>query len=169
MKHAPLLVLLCACAGAQTPVDPGPSRREVLREDEALLVIQEALVSEGTAAERSVAVRVGAESDILVDLRLVESLEPLAHGAGFAIEWVTDDDKKSHADVLPAGTPDGPLRIVTGKQGTRSTQVLVLDASAYGYEVNPQLVQRGAPGISEAEERVRRDVLEFLDYARSQE
>jgi hypothetical protein len=46
--------------------------------------------------------------------------------------------------------------------------VLVLDASAYDYEANPQLVQRGAPGIGDAEAKVRRDVAEFLLYAREQ-
>ena len=42
----------------------------------------------------------------------------------------------------------------------------MLDATAYGYEANPRLVQRGAPGIGEAEARVRRDVAEFLLYTR---
>ena len=155
------LVLLGGCATAAPVADVGPSQRKVLTEEQALLVIQEALVHGGTGVASNWPLTVGERAELEADLRVGND--------SFGIEWVSDEDRMTHAAVLPQGTPDGPLRIITGKSGEqRMAQVLVLDANAYGYEGNPRLVQRGAPSMTEAEERVRRDVAEFLDYARNQ-
>jgi hypothetical protein len=159
-RTLPFALFMAACAAQQPVPDVGPSQRQVLTEDQALQVIREALMTEGTTSEADWPLQV--EHDELdADVRL---------DGPFAIEWVSEADRAAHASVLPQGTPNGPLRIITGKSvDAHSAQVLVLDANAYGYEGNPRLVQRGAPGIDEAESRVRRDVAEFLSYAREQE
>jgi hypothetical protein len=152
-------LLLVACGASQAVPDVGPPQPQLLTEDQALLVIRETLMHEGAVAVAGWPLVVGERAMLEVDVQLTDR--------PFAIEWVSEADRKSHAEVLPQGTPDGPLRIITGKsKDTRTAQVLVLDANAYGYEANPRLVQRGAPGIGDAEARVRRDVAEFLLYAR---
>ncbi len=156
----PLVLFLAACGAQQALPDVGPSERQVLTEDQALLVIRETLMHEGAVAVAGWPLAVGDRAMLLeVDVQLTDR--------PFAIEWVTEADRAENAEVLPQGTPEGPLRIITGKgKDTRTAQVLVLDATAYGYEANPRLVQRGAPSIGDAEARVRRDVAEFLLYAR---
>lgn len=161
LRAIALSSLLAACAGQSRVPDVGPSQQRVLTEEQALLVIREALMHEGAVAVAGWPLLVDDRAELEVDMQLTDR--------PFAIEWVSEADRAAHAELLPQGTPDGPLRIITGKRGdARTAQVLVLDANAYGYEANPQLVQRGAPGIGDAEAKVRRDVAEFLLYALDQ-
>jgi hypothetical protein len=155
-------LLLTACAGTRETTREAAPEPQLLTEAQALLVIQETLARAGTRVEHTWPVRVNDAAEILVDARLGN--DP------FAIEWVSDQDRSEHPAILPSTRPDGPLRIVEGKSPDAPlAQVLVLDAHAYGYEGNPTLVQRGAPSLSDAEERVRRDVQEFMAYARTQD
>ena len=85
-------------------------------------------------------------------------------GSPNAIEWVSNADRNAEARGLPVSRPEDPLRIVSARANTDGVSVLVLDESAYDYETNPQLIQRGAPDIGEAEARLRRDVGEYVEY-----
>lgn len=157
---ASVFTFVGACATTAPVAEVGPSQPKVLTEEQALLVIQEALVHEGARVEPNWPLKVGEQAELTADLRVGKE--------AFGIEWVSDEDRMTYAAVLPQSTPQGPLRIITGvSRDQRTAQILVLDANAYEYEANPQLVQRGAPSITEAEERVRRDVAEFLEYARA--
>jgi hypothetical protein len=161
LPYATLFAVVSACAGSSEVTREARPEPQVLSEDQALQVIQETVASAGSSVNHGWPVRVGEAAEILVDARV-------GHDA-FAIEWVSDEDRSAHPAILPHGRPNGPLRIVTGMSAdTPLAQVLVLDAHAYGYEGNPQLVQRGALGVHDAEARVRRDVEEFLVYAREQ-
>jgi hypothetical protein len=162
LPYALLFALLGACAGTKDTVREATPEPQVLTEEQALLVIQETLTRAGTSVEHKWPVRVGDAAEILVDARVGKN--------PFAIEWVSDADRSAHPAILPSGHPDGPLRIVTGKSPDAPlAQVLVLDPHAYSYEGNPTLVQRGAQSLDDAEQRVRRDVEEFLSYVRTQE
>jgi hypothetical protein len=152
---------LPACAGNAGVVVSEKPEPQLLTEAEALQIIQETLAHEGATVAREWPVRVDDATELLVDARVGNN--------PFAIEWVSDEDRSVHAALLPQSRPDGPLRIITGMSADAPlAQVLVLDAHAYGYEGNPRLVQRGALSITDAEARVRRDVEDFLDYARAQ-
>lgn len=150
--------LLAGC-GTSTGAPPvGPPEPRMLRESQGLLAVREALLSAGALAEGEAALTLDGKpfhADICFG-------DP-----PFAIEWVSADDR-AHGTLLPQGTSESPLQIVSARDGERAVQVLVLDERAYGYEGNSLLVQRGAPGIEDAERRVRRDTADFLDYVRDQ-
>lgn len=154
-----LLTLAAACATPHVAVPVGNAERTLLREPQALLAIQEALVRAGALAERGYPVTLDGhpfEADVHF------AVPP------FAIEWVSPDDRRELGALLPTGTPTSPLQIVSAAGLDGSVQVLVLDAEAYAYEANPLRVQRGAAGIEEAERKLRHDVDDFLDYVRDQ-
>jgi hypothetical protein len=159
-----VLGLACSFAGCSHNIAPnlGPPEGKVLTQEQAILVIEETLARKGTGSEPKWPLRIDNRSELVVDVRVGQ--KPLA------IEWVSAEDRTAHGGVLPQRDPDGPLHIITAQSDeARTAQVLVLDASAYGYEGNPSLVQRGAPSIGDAEARVRKDVEDFLDYASDQE
>lgn len=142
-------------------VDLGPPQPKQLSEPQALLVLQETLASAGVRLSRDWPVNVGDPTPLSVDARIGDP--------PFGIEWATEEDRAQHGERLPHSEPGGALRIISGRLGGDQTvQVLVLDPALYGYEANPQRVQRGAPGINEAEERLRRDLADFLEYVRGQ-
>ncbi|HEX5659888.1 MAG TPA: hypothetical protein VFX59_21985 [Polyangiales bacterium] len=157
MKRLLLLLLVGCGSGAPVPTQPGAPEPRLLSETQALLAMREALREAGAIAE-SAAVLTLEGAPLQADVRFGEPT--------FAIEWAGTDDR-AHRD-LPAATPDSPLRIVSATDGKRAIQVLVLDERAYGYEGNSLLVQRGAPSLDDAERRVRRDVTDFVEYARDQ-
>jgi hypothetical protein len=152
------LLLLCLGAGCASRADTpttGPSQRRTLTESQALTVIERTLYEKGTLPARAFPVETELGS-IIADVRLT--------GSPNAIEWVSDEDRSREAKGLPVSRADEPLRIVSARANTDGVSVLVLDSGAYDYETNPQLIQRGAPDIGEAEERLRRDIGEYIEY-----
>jgi hypothetical protein len=154
-----LVALSAACATPKVAIPVGAADCKLLSESQALLAIQEALVRAGALAERGF--------QVTLDGRAFEADVHFAKPP-FAIEWVSEDDRRELGALLPVGTPESPLQIVSAAGLEGAVQVLVLDAQAYAYEANPLRVQRGAGGIEEAERKLRRDVDDFLDYVRDQ-
>jgi hypothetical protein len=153
------LSLLGCAASTKLPSAPRPEPR-LLTHAQAVLAIQEALIEAGALVERSFALTLADGRPLDADVRF--GTPP------FAIDWTTREEREKLGALLPAGGEGDALRIVTAQQGSVPVQVLVLDAEAYGYEGDSLLVQRGAPGIEEAELRVRRDVAYFVEYVRDQ-
>ena len=79
----------------------------------------------------------------------------------FAIEWLSAQDRADNPS-LPTPAPDAQLQIVSDPSGT---QVLLLDAESYEYELDRERVQAGAASAGDVEARLRRDVRDFLVYA----
>ena len=158
------LAVMCAaqgCGGPPPVQDLGDAQSRVLTEPQALLVVEGTLNQAGAQMARAWQVSLGGAAPLEVDARVGDP--------PFGIEWVTDADRAVHGSALPRSQPGGALRIVSARdEAQRVVQILVLDPSLYGYEANPRLVQRGAPGIDEAEERLRRDLRDFLEYVRGQ-
>jgi hypothetical protein len=155
------IVLAVGCASGPSVVDVGPPEPRVLSEAQALLVIESTLDEASVAHGREIPLDLGEGPRLLADLHLGRPT--------FAIEWVSSDDRRVHGSALPQGVENGPLRIVTARDGDGNpVQALVLDQNAYVFEGNPRRVQRGAPGMVEAEERLRRDVIDYTQYVRSQ-
>ncbi len=168
MKSAPTFALWAAtalaCSAPRPLVTPtGPPDPRQLTEPQALAAIQEALTRAGVLARRGLLATLQADGgpvSLEVDVHFAEPL--------FGIEWVTGEDRARYGALLPDGSPASPLRIVTAAAGRGPVQVLVLDDRVYGFEGNALLVQRGAAGIEDAEQRVRRDVTDFVHYVRDQ-
>jgi hypothetical protein len=151
-------MLWAGCATPTAALPLGPPEPRVLREAQGLLAVREALLSEGALAEGQAELTLAGQpfhADICFG-------DP-----AFAIEWVSADDRAQGVQ-LPQARAESPLQIVSAERAAQAIQVLILDERAYGYEGNSLLVQRGAPGIDEAEQRVRRDVSDFVDYVRDQ-
>ena len=105
-------------------------------------------------------VEIAPETSLDVDVRLDSS--------SYGIEWVSAQDRADLGDLLPEPASDGQLRIVAGMGEDASAQILILDHTAYRFTLEREQVQRGAPGARETEERLRRDVVDFLQYVRGQ-
>ena len=150
------------CGGSTHGELTAPTPR-TLSEPQALLVVRRVMTELQTPTAADSKVKLRPREELRLDLRLGGT------GGAYGVEWVTELDREAHPESLPSVDRRGPLRIVTVRDGTNSeVQVLVLDERNYGYEGNPTLVQRGAIGISEAEERLRQDVLDFSEYMRTQ-
>lgn len=160
LRGALAFAVLAGCATPQRAIQAGPPEPSQLTETQGILAIREALVQAGALAEQEFALTVDGRP-FAADVRFATP--------PFAIEWLSQADRASDGVQLPSSTPTTPLQIVSGQSPEgEQVQVLVLDASAYVYEANPLLVQRGAPGIDDAERRVRHDVADFLAYVRDQ-
>ena len=83
----------------------------------------------------------------------------------FGIEWVSSNDRLVRDD-LPQPLQDGQLRILPGTGEDAATQILLLDEQTYRFSPDREAVQGGALGMAEAELRLRRDVTDFVTYAR---
>ncbi|MDB4986366.1 MAG: hypothetical protein JWN04_1544 [Myxococcaceae bacterium] len=153
---------LCLASGCVTPhvaLQTGPAEPKELSETQGLLAVQEALMQAGALAERGFPLTLGGEP-FEADVRFA--------APPFAIEWLSAEERAQAGSRLPTSTPTSPLQIAACRSMGEPVQMLVLDAAAYVYEANPLRVQRGAPGIEDAERRVRHDVADFVAYARDQ-
>lgn len=150
-------IALLACGGPQEGPAGATAELRTLPEGRALGVVREALREAGADSGGPFAVEVGAEP-LEVDVALADVPR-------FGIEWVSASDRLGRED-LPEPLDDGQLRILPGTGGDASVQILLLDEQTYRFHPNSEAVQAGALGISEAELRLRRDVTDFVTYAR---
>lgn len=151
------LLVAAACGGTHTASSGAAFALRTLPEARALTVVREALREAGTAAGPPFSVEVG-PAPFEVDVALADT-------AAFGIEWVSASDRLERDD-LPAPLEDGQLRILPGTGDDAGTQILLLDERTYRYDPSREAVQAGAPGMAEAELRLRRDVTDFVTYAR---
>ena len=154
-RPLPFIALLLACGGPPA----ASARTEALRilpEDHALSIVREALRDAGATASPTYAVDVGEEA-LEVDVALDAS--------PFGIEWVSAYDRSRRSD-LPEPLQDGQLRILPGIGADADKQILILDERSYRFHPDREAVEGGAIGMAEAELRLRRDVSDFVTYAR---
>lgn len=163
-RSVALALSLCAL-GCRPSAGPslGPQRSVALTPTQAELVIEQTLSAAGIAVLR----QQPAELDDLGPRPVDFVFGDAAHG----VEWLTPEDRSQDPEGLwPPPETGAPLRVIAGALPDGSTlHVLVLDQRSYLFEGNPRWVQRGAPGIDNAEDRLRTDLQDFLDYVRSQD
>ena len=156
-----LLALLAgACGGVERPRGPTEADLRSIHEAEAVDILTELLSESGVAASIHWEVNVGAPEPFQVDLRLAQT--------SYGIEYVSPQDRHDHGERIPRPDPSGQLRIMPGAGDDAQAQILVLDHSTYRYDPDRERVQRGSTGPAEAEERLRRDLRDFLEYVRGQ-
>ncbi|MGE0791840.1 MAG: hypothetical protein AB7S26_39565 [Sandaracinaceae bacterium] len=152
-----LVVALAApgCGASSRNRGDGASDAEMmtLSEQRALELIVEVLRDEGIARGPALAFDLDRAHRLDVDVRLAQTR--------FGIEWVSSVDRSAMGDLLPGPGTNGRLRIVPGPDGA---QVLVLEHTSYEYANERAHVQGGVAGAREAEERLRRDVRDYLHY-----
>ncbi len=151
------LVLGCPRGGAREPRDED---FRALTETRVMTLIGETLSEANMELGATFAVDVAAPDPLRVDVRVADSR--------FGIEWVSAQDRANLGDDLPAPPPGGELQILPGHGEDEDVEVLLLDAQRYRYHPERDAVYEGAASSSEAEDRVRRDVHDFLEYARGQ-
>ena len=132
----------------------------VLDEHRALTIIGEVLAEEAIAVGPAWSVDIAPGASLEVDYRLGTS--------SYGIEWISEQDRADLANALPDPASDGQLRIVPGMGENANAQVLLLDHAAYQFANEREAVQGGVPAARETEERLRRDVRDFLHYVRGQ-
>ncbi|MCA9608581.1 MAG: hypothetical protein KC619_23420 [Myxococcales bacterium] len=170
MRSTPFSLLLCACALLASAAGCGASSRSTsssseaqnrtLDETRALLLIEEVLVENGIPRNHAWSVPIQHGVDLEVDLRLAQSR--------FGIEWMSPQDRADLGDAIPGPTTTGNLRIVPGYGDGHDEQILVLEHSTYDFVNEREHVQGGRAGARETEERLRRDVLDFIHYVQGQ-
>lgn len=153
-----LALVAAACGGPQGPAQSLEMRR--LSEARAQEIIAELLTDQQVDATAGWTIAIGHDQPLDVDFRLA--------GGRFGIEWVSEQDRADYGDALPQPADGGQLRIMPGHGSDQSAQILILDHVSYDYANEREHVQRGVTGASETEERLRRDVLDFLEFVRGQ-
>ncbi|MBX3270063.1 MAG: hypothetical protein KF729_07360 [Sandaracinaceae bacterium] len=148
---AGLLVSLAGCGGG-TPVTSRAERR-TLDETRALQLVEEVLIERGIPRNRAWSVPLASRRELDVDLRLAQSR--------FGIEWISPQDRADLGDAVPGPATGGNLRIVPG---AGDQEILLLEHTTYEYVNEREHVQAGLAGARETEERLRRDVIDFLHY-----
>ncbi len=166
----PLLgaLLLTACAGTRIPHAAAPHARAIrersLDETRALALIDELLLEARLEPTRGWQVRLPAEhSPLPVDLRVGDS--------EVGVEWISERDRARYGDLLPRPDPGGQLRVLAAADphaGHPRALVLVLDHESYRYSANARAALDGAPDENDVEQRLRRDLKDFIDYAKTQ-
>ncbi len=71
-------------------------------------------------------------------------------------------------DALPTPNANGSLRVVAASDGDNEAQVLLLEFSSYRHVTGAVTRRSTTPSVVEAENRLARDVRDFLTYARGQ-
>lgn len=154
------LMVIAGCGGSRSTGAAEPPELLTLSEARAIEIITEVLAEEGVPRGPSWSVQIAPATTLDVDVRLDQS--------SFGVEWISPQDRADLGDALPRPAPGGQLRIIPGMGADASAQVLALEHSSYEYANEREAVQRGVPGASEAEGRLRRDVRDFLEYVRGQ-
>jgi hypothetical protein len=173
IAHLLLPVLLLACASVPQPPAPAPealapTKFRSLDEGEAIALLERMLREAKLRPIPGWQVALPKRTDFEVDLRLGDT--------GFGIEWVSAQDRTRYGSLLPAPGPGGQLRLLSGAEGERKPAlILVLDHESYRFvERDPAktaVLQARPPDdaqMRDVEHRLRRDLTDFLEYARSQ-
>jgi hypothetical protein len=158
---ATLLFALSACAAAPRPAPEDPARAvepSALPEPAALSLIDRLLLEQRQMAAFGWRVRLAERTDFEVDVRLGESR--------FGIEWVSAGDRAAAGAVLPEPDPSGQLRVVSALEQSEPALILVLDDRSYRLAGDPRASR--AEGERVIEQRLRRDLHDFVVYAQSQ-
>jgi hypothetical protein len=156
-----VLPLALGCGPAPRPATPSPEALRSLTEARALALVTEVLDERGFAHELGWPVDVGYAAPLPVDLHLT--------GTPFGVEWISGQNRERLGERLPRPAPGGQLRVMPGAGEDAEASILVLDFETYRYEPDRERVERGAPGEREVESRLRRDVVDFLEYVRGQQ
>lgn len=173
-----LCAVLIACASAPSP----PAARAThaakdersgailhsIEEREAVALIEDLLREATLRPVQGWRVALPRRGAFEVDLRLGDT--------AFGVEWVSEQDRSRYGDVLPAPGPEGQLRLLTAPEGgARGAQILVLDHETYRVLASDGAsAGRSRAGslrgeqTRELEQRLRRDLTDFIEYARSQ-
>jgi hypothetical protein len=158
-----LFVALAGCADAQRPRPAYASAPELrsLKESDAIALIDELLREARWQPVPSWTVEVPPYAELEVDVRLGDT--------SFGIEWVSEEDRERYGGLLPAPDPDGQLRLLTGAGSDPQGRplILVLDHETYRF-ANQHAQVEGIHDLHDAEELLRRDLTDFIEYARSQ-
>jgi hypothetical protein len=168
-----LAALLLACASGPRPTAPPPEALEPaklrsLEEGQAIALLERMLHEEKLRPVPGWQVALPKRTDFEVDLRLGDT--------GFGIEWVSAQDRNRYGSLLPAPGPGGQLRLLSGAEGEQKPAlILVLDHESYRFverDAAPTAELRArSPDdaqVRDVEQRLRRDLTDFLEYARSQ-
>jgi hypothetical protein len=155
------LAFALGCGPAPRPAAPSREDLRSMTEARALELVTEVLDERGFAHESGWSVDVGYEAALPVDLHLT--------GTSFGIEWISGEDRERLGEQLPRPAPGGQLRVMPGAGANADVSILVLDFETYRYDPDRERVERGSPGVREVESRLRRDVIDFLEYVRGQQ
>src|SRR5439155_8447430 len=90
-------------------------------------------------------------------------------GHDHGVEFVTAQDRTDFGDGLPPRRSADALVTVQGTGSNHAqVDVLVLDEREYLFEPDPERAGPGRPTNIEVEDRLRRDVVDYLAYLRRQ-
>ena len=158
-----VLLTAPACGASSRSSSDGSSSAQdrTLSETRALMLIGDVLAEQGVSRGALWVVPVGHGQELEVDIRLASS--------SFGIEWMSPQDREDLGEAIPGPTDDGRLRIVPGfGEGHTDDQVLILEHTTYDFVNEREHVQAGRAGARETEERLRRDVIDFVHYVQGQ-
>ncbi|MCB9591526.1 MAG: hypothetical protein H6719_02230 [Sandaracinaceae bacterium] len=157
-----LTAAIAGCGASSRSSDRhAEAQNRTLDETRALMLIDEVLTEQGIPRNAAWVVPIRHGQELEVDVRLAQS--------HFGIEWMSPQDRADLGDAVPGPTTTGNLRIVPGfGDGHTEDQILILEHSTYDFVNERESVQAGRAGARETEERLRRDVLDFIHYVQGQ-
>jgi hypothetical protein len=160
----------CAASATSARPETKPAPASALRsfgENEAVAIIDGLLRERHMRPVTGWTVTLPARTHFEVDLRLGDT--------DFGIEWVSAEDRTRDGDLLPAPDPSGQLRLLASAAGAHQRAlILVLDHETYRFTdaqhaaLAPNLSGAEEYDLHDAEQRLRRDLTDFVEYARSQ-
>jgi hypothetical protein len=152
--------LAAGCGGGQQAAAPLETRP--LEENKALEIVAADITERGFRPAPPVKVELGnqawLECDIAVD------------GEKIAIEYLTDQDRRQAVDIPPPA-PGSRLHVVPGRLEPAQpglpgdpVYVFLIDDRKYVYQYNPTSDRRADVTVAEVEDRLRRDLADFLTW-----
>jgi hypothetical protein len=152
--------LAAGCGGGQKTAAPLETRP--LEESKALGIVAEVIGDRGFQQDGPVKVELGNQVWLECDVRVA--------GERIAVEYLTEQDRRQNADIPPPAQ-GSRLHVIPGKlepaqpglQGD-PIYVFVVDARKYVYHFNPTSDRRADVTLGEVEDRLRRDLADFLTW-----
>lgn len=152
------VLLAAACSGATNQASSHAMRP--LERVRALGIIHDALRTQGLAPQAGRAVHVVGRKVVDCDVHVGATRD--------CVEYLNDADRTRYGSAIPAhATPDA-LVVVAGAEGDVGAHVLALDDQDFLYEPDPNRTGPGAPSVGEVEDRLRRVVIDFAVWLRTQ-
>jgi hypothetical protein len=157
------IIALCAaagCGGGQRVAAPLETRP--LEESKALELVAAAVAERGFQQSGPLKVELGNKAWLECDIGLA--------GEKIAIEYMTEQDRREAIDIPPPAPGSRlhviPARLEPAQPGLSGDPVYVyiIDDRKYVYHYNPTSDRRADVTLGEVEDRLRRDLADFLTW-----
>ncbi len=152
------LCTLAAFAACSAPQQTALAPLRPLPESRALEVILDAFRQVGVEPELHRRIHIQHNRELEIDVA--------TRGHNHGVEYIMEQDRTDFGDALPRRRTADSLLTVVGIGPDANVDVLLLQDTDFRYEPIPEQNNESRPTLIEVEDRLRRNVVDYLTYLR---